>query len=69
MGFKAARQAAGLSVREVMKALGVSDAAVYMWETGANLPKGKRLLEVANLYGCTVDELLRKGEENECNTQ
>lgn len=63
MGFKAARQAAGLSVREVMEMLGISDAAIYSWETGANFPKGKRLLEVAKLYGVTVDELLRENKE------
>ena len=58
MGFKQARINAGLSVRDVMKALGVSDAAVYQWETGVFTPKTKRLSEIAKLYGVTVDELL-----------
>lgn len=60
MGFRSARLKAGLSVAEVMKKLGVSDAAVYMWETGATTPTGKRLPEIAKLYGCTVDELLKE---------
>ena len=34
MGFRQARIRAGLSVREVMTEMGVTDAAVYMWETG-----------------------------------
>ena len=42
-----------------MKALNVSDAAVYQWETGAFLPSTKRLPEIAKLYGVTVDELLK----------
>lgn len=66
MGFKQARINAGLSVRDVMKALGVSDAAVYQWETGVFTPKTKRLSEIAKLYGVTVDELLSEsGKENE----
>lgn len=63
MGFKDARVKAGLSVAEVMAALNVSDAAVYQWESGKNTPKGKRLPELAKLYGCTVDDLLKEEEE------
>ena len=63
MSFRDARIKAGLSVAEVMAALNVSDAAVYQWETGKNTPKGKRLPELAKLYGCTVDELLKEEEK------
>lgn len=62
MGFRSARLAAGLSVSNVMEALKVSDAAVYQWETGVTIPNGKRLPEIAKLYGCTVDELLKQEE-------
>lgn len=64
MGFKSARIAAGLTVQQVIKALGVSDAAVYMWETGQQRPRASRLPEIARLYGCTVDELLEGGKDN-----
>lgn len=47
---------------EVAKALGVSDAAVCQWEKGETTPNGKRLPEIAKLYGCTVDDLLREDE-------
>ena len=63
MGFKKARINAGLSVRQVMKALNVSDAAVYQRETGVFLPSTKRLPEIAKLYGVTVDELLKDNGE------
>ena len=46
-----------------MKALNVSDAAVYQWETGVFLPSKKRLPEIAKLYGVTVDELLKDNGE------
>lgn len=60
MNFREARVKAGLSVSQVMEALNVSDAAVYQWETNATMPNAKRLPEIAALYGCTVDDLLRK---------
>lgn len=62
MGFRTARIKSGLSVREVMEALNVSDAAVYCWETGNYTPNTKRLPEIANLYGVTIEELLSDDE-------
>ena len=59
MSFRSARLAAGLSVRQVIEKLKVTDAAVYMWETGTQAPRASRLPEIAELYGCTVDELLK----------
>ena len=59
MGIREARLRAGLSVREVMKEVGVSDAAVYQWETGVTTPRPKMLIRLSKLYGVTVDELLR----------
>lgn len=63
MGFREARVKAGMSVAQVMQKLSVSDAAVYQWETGVAMPKAKRLVEVAKLYGVTVDELLSEGDD------
>ena len=45
---------------EAAKALGVSDAAVCQWEKGETMPSGKRLPEIAKLYKCTVDKLLKE---------
>ena len=59
MSFRSARLAAGMSVREVMAALNVSDATVYFWETGTTVPKASRLPKIAKLYGCTIDALLQ----------
>lgn len=60
MGFKEARLKAGKKVSEVMAYMGVSDAAVYQWETGVTMPSGNKLVKLAEFYGCTVDELLKK---------
>lgn len=62
MSFRKARIRAGLRVRDVAKALGVSEAMVYLWETGRNYPKSSRLAKVAELYGVTVDELISPEE-------
>lgn len=59
MRFRTQRKKAGLAVAEVAQALRVSEAAVYQWETGVSFPAGKRLVDIARLYGCTVDELLQ----------
>lgn len=60
MAFAQARQKAGLSQAQVAKELGVDQSAVSRWETGENMPRAEALVLMAKLYGCTVDELLRK---------
>lgn len=60
MGFRSARLKAGKKVTEVMEHLGVSDAAVYQWETGDTTPRPDKLVKLAAFYGCTVDELLKE---------
>lgn len=63
MSFRNARLKAGKKVTEVMAHMGVSDAAVYQWETGFCYPASDKLTKLADFYGCTVDELLRGDEE------
>ena len=65
MGFREARVKAGMSVAQVMDKLSVSDAAVYQWETGVTMPTAKRLIEIAKLYGVTVDDLLAENGSTE----
>lgn len=61
-GFAQARKKAGLTQAEAGRLLGVSDATVSMWETGKTAPVGKRLPQIAKVYGCTVVELLSETE-------
>ena len=63
MSFRSARIASGKTVVEVSEELGVSRIAVYAWEDGQYAPKLDKLQKLAKLYGCTIDELLRKEEE------
>ena len=62
LSFRNARIKAGKTVSEVTKHMGVSDAAVYMWETGETKPRLDKLMKLAVFYGTTVDELLREDE-------
>ncbi|SBV94003.1 putative Xre family DNA-binding protein [uncultured Eubacteriales bacterium] len=58
MGFISARKASGLSQVVVAEQLGVTDAAVSMWETGKTKPRTSLLTKIAALYCCSVDDLL-----------
>lgn len=60
MGFREMRVKAGKSVLDVQKALGVSDATVYYWENKTTKPTADKLLKLAKLYGCSVDDLLKE---------
>ena len=60
MNFTRAREAAGLSMAESARRLGVTTSAVSQWESGQTFPDARRLAEIAAVYGCTVDELLRE---------
>lgn len=60
MSFASCRKKTGLTQMQVAKELGVTDAAVCQWERGDTMPTAKRLTEIAKLYGCTVDELLKE---------
>lgn len=44
--------------REVAEILGVKPSAVSKWERGLAKPRADKLVAIANLYGCTVDQLL-----------
>ncbi len=52
------REAKGLSQRAVAQSLGVTPGAVAKWELGYTQPTLGNLLSLANLFGCTIDQLL-----------
>ena len=54
----AARQKQGLTVSDVAKRLGVSHQAVMKWESGASMPRGGRLDDIAAVVGVSAAELV-----------
>lgn len=54
----ALRTARGMSQRELSAALGRSPATVAQWERGYCFPTTDNLLALANLFNCSVDEVL-----------
>lgn len=61
-----ARRALGLSQEELAWRLYVSRVAVSHWETSMTLPDVQSMLLLTNLFGTTVDELVRGGVDETC---
>ena len=63
VNIKNIREKAGVTQIELAKALNIGQSAVAAWETGQALPRADKLIQIAEVLHCTVDDLLR-GEEN-----
>ncbi len=46
---------------ELAKRLGVERSAVAKWESGKGQPQAARLIALAEIFGCSVDEILGRG--------
>lgn len=49
-----------MSQEEVAKKIFVTRTSISNWETGKTVPDSLNLLKLSTLYGCSVDELLKK---------
>lgn len=58
MGFRQARERAGMSQAAAARRLGVTAGCVGQWDLGYTQPRAALLPRVASLYGCTLEELL-----------
>ena len=56
------RKARGWSQRDLAAKVGVTCASVGFWETGARVPRPQKLMELADLFECTIDDLFDKAE-------
>lgn len=52
------RERAGFTQSKLADAIGVSQSAVAMWETGDRKPNIITLKQIASILSCTVDDLL-----------
>ena len=56
--FVEARRRTGMSQYEVARRLGIDQSSVAYWETGKRAPRASLLVKLADLYCCTIDELM-----------
>lgn len=56
--FKGPRKEAGIKQKDAAEALGVTISTIRRWESGGTYPDAARVMELAQLYGCSVDHLL-----------
>jgi len=54
------RTARGLSLSALGSELGVTKQAVYKWESGAAWPDAPMLPKLAQVLGCSIDDLFRE---------
>ena len=52
----------GMSQEDLAEQLGVSRQSVSKWETGQSVPDLDKIIKLADLFGVSVDELVREGE-------
>ena len=57
--FRRFRDRTSLTQEKASELLGVERSTVAKWETGEALPRAEMLIKAADLYGTTVDDLLR----------
>lgn len=60
MKIKEIRIKKGITQSELAEKLRITQGAVSQWEQGLSTPKADKLIEVATVLGCSVDELLRE---------
>ena len=58
------RKSKGMTQQELADKLGVTNKAVSKWETGEAFPETAQLVPLSDIFGVTVDDLLRGKEES-----
>ena len=64
MRIKELREAASLQQKQVAERMGVLQSAVSNWETEVALPKARQLPQLAEVLGCTIDEMFGQGQSS-----
>lgn len=68
ISIRTQRRAKGWTQKELAEKLNVDQSAVTLWEKGKNGVRMQSLVEMARLFECTVDDLLKDDveEKGEC---
>lgn len=57
MKIQVLREQAGLSKADVARRLGLDLSAICHWERGTAIPRADKLPLLADMFGCSIDEL------------
>lgn len=63
VGLAPRRQRAGMTQRQLAEALGCTQALVSLYESGTACPRASILPAMADLLGCSIDELYERPED------
>ena len=61
--FREMRTRAGIGLAEAAEHFGISRQAVNAWERGEAMPRAELLPEIAQYYGCAIEDLLSDRED------
>lgn len=67
--LKQYRKAAGLTQLQTAHKIGISLDSIRRYESGTYEPRATELLKMAELFGCTIDELVGKNPTQPLPTQ
>ncbi len=67
--IKQFRERLNITQEELCKMLGVTQSAVAMWENGRTLPRTDKLRKLAQIFHCTIDDLLSETKTNKRRTK
>ena len=59
------RTARGMSQDDLAEKLEISRQSVSKWETAQSTPDLDKIIRLADLFGCTIDELFGRSEGSE----
>lgn len=63
--FKRFRLLASMSTEEAARRIGVCPSNIGHWEAGRTQPRVSRLRRIADVYGCTIADLLDDDDKKE----
>ena len=59
MNIRVHRESLNMTQQALADAVGVKRSTVAMWEKGVIYPRVEVLIELSNLFNCTIDELVK----------
>lgn len=60
MNIKIKRKESHMTQEQLANALEIDRSTVAKWETGESMPRAEKLPQLAEILGCTVDDLFAK---------